>query len=427
MRYLTNLFRKKLKVQFLLATFVFSAMILVLTLRLSDQIVGEGDVRRCHEKRNFVFIKCMKTAGTTTMGLLRRFGVRRDLSIVTPTKTHLYINWPFPLTSSDYRPSQRGYNMLIDHAVFAEKEMSDLMPPDTVYISSIRHPLAHLKSTFAYFKIPLAVGIPEADQGQNPAKSQNPVEVYFSDPERYEAEYMKSLKTDHNIIASCIPHGFSLTKNPMSHCLGMPLGFPPGQPDISKDEIAIKTYLEYLERKFSLIIIVEHFDESLVLLKRLMCWQLSDILYVSIHVLKYDYKHARLSPRVKRNHRRWDSIDYQLYDYFNASLWRKIKAQSSDFHDEVKAFKVAQERVRQYCWAVANLKDGNNVPVYLNETRVPESQWADQFSVTPRDCFYLSDPYRHLQNLQIMSDKNDAELIRKQERYRDNRILKGKC
>jgi Galactose-3-O-sulfotransferase len=72
----------------------------------------------CKEKVNFVFIKGMKCATSTLLGVFYHFDYTRNLSFVSPLGNRLYLNWPFPMTKLDFRPSSRGYNILTDHAVF---------------------------------------------------------------------------------------------------------------------------------------------------------------------------------------------------------------------------------------------------------------------------------------------------------------------
>ena len=43
---------------------------------------------------------------------------------------------------------------------------------------------------------------------------------------------------------------------------------------------AIKEYVEFLEEEFDLVLIADYFDESVVLMKRLLCWELDDVLFV---------------------------------------------------------------------------------------------------------------------------------------------------
>ena len=145
-----------------------------------------------------------------------RFGYARNLSFVLPSMWNLYLNWPHPLTSWDYRPDPRGFNILADHAVLAERQMAELMPRDTVYLTVVRHPFSQLKSIFNFWKIPKVVFMSESVE--------NPVLEYFSDVERYEAAYT----SPEALGRYCVPDGFSMTKNLAAHCLGMPVGFPPG-------------------------------------------------------------------------------------------------------------------------------------------------------------------------------------------------------
>ena len=116
--------------------------------------------------------------------------------------------------------------------------MAKIMQEDAVYLTIIRHPIAQLKSTFQYWKLGELAGIPKTDV--------NPLLTYFSNLSRFEAEYMK----DNNPKRFCVPTNFSMTRNTMSHTFGMPLGFPKGTQDISRDEIAINEYLSAPHAEF---------------------------------------------------------------------------------------------------------------------------------------------------------------------------------
>ena len=71
--------------------------------------------------------------------------------------------------------------------------------------------------------------------------------------------------------------------------------------------------------------IMDYFDESLVLLKRLLCWEIDDILYVKLNERKDNEKATRLSGRVHYNIRRWNKADVLLFNYFNATFWKKSR------------------------------------------------------------------------------------------------------
>ena len=62
---------------------------------------------------------------------------------------------------------------------------------------------------------------------------------------------------------------------------------------------AVKNYINYLNKEFDLVMIMDYFDKSLVLLKRLLCWEIDDILYVKLNERKDNEKATRLSGRVQ--------------------------------------------------------------------------------------------------------------------------------
>ena len=64
-----------------------------------------------------------------------------------------------------------------------------------------------------------------------------------------------------------------LARNPQMFDLGLDFKF-------YQDAKAIKEYIEFLEKEFDLVLIADYFDESVVLMKRLLCWELDDVLFV---------------------------------------------------------------------------------------------------------------------------------------------------
>ncbi|XP_059159840.1 galactose-3-O-sulfotransferase 2-like [Physella acuta] len=372
----------------------------------------------CKEKTNFVFIKGMKCATSTLLGVFYRFGYLRNLSFVSPLDNKMYLNWPFPMTRLDFRPSSRGYNILTDHAIFTETVMDAIMPKDTVYISIIREPLAQLKSIFQYFKVAKIAGVPE--------DSSNPIAEYFSHLELYEKSY-----TSHSAkYRWCVPDGFSMTKNLMAYCHGMPLGFPAGTKDISQDEAAIDQFIQHLDQKFSLIMIVEYFYESLILLRRLMCWQFKDIIFISANIANYDFNPKQENETVQAIHRNWSHIDYKLYNYFNKTLWKHIGTQSSEFFLEVEDFKLVESQVQTYCQQVYTLGKNIMLPASMSQFKIAPSNWTDQFSVYPSDCWMLGpNPYELLHQVQKEHDAREVTLLAEFKKIPDNRTadMKGTC
>ena len=288
----------------------------------------------CRERSRFVYIKMIKCASTTLNGIFRRFGLQRKLSFVLPPKKRIYIGWPYQIDDSLYRPSKSssGYDILCDHAVYDKSAFSQLMGKDTVYVTSIREPFSQLKSVVNYYNVLNISGVPMT-------VSSRFVE-FLSNVEKYEAVY-KSPDASHERY--CIPDGFSMTRNVMSFNLGFPTGgFRSVADDRANDGDLVQRWINELDSDFSLVLIVEYFYESMVLLRRQMCWRLEDILFMSSNAGSYDYK-AEESEDLVKLYRQWSSVDYQLYEHFKNSFLTKIAAQVCDYL--IKIFTRAQMEV----------------------------------------------------------------------------------
>lgn len=226
------------------------------------------------------------------------------------------------------------------------------MPKQTKYISIIREPYSQLKSTFNYFNL----------AGKMKEKNISKLEVshnfglFLSNPDFYSRQL--KLKYMPNFIA-------------------FDLGFPlSDRADMAK----IFRFIREIENDFSLVMIMEYFDESLVMLKRTFCWPMRSILYISKNVRKYDKgvgKPNTTDPIDKRHkglYRKWSQIDYVLYDHFNETLWKRV-AREKRFNEELEYFRDLKRNVSLHCLAWPTLR-----------YQVMTSEWSDSFTVTPKTC-----------------------------------------
>ena len=206
----------------------------------------------------------------------------------------------------------------------------------------------------------------------------DPLTEYLHNLSYYEVKY-----TAHGAQKRfCVPDGLHMSKNLMSFNLGFPTGFPPGSPDLTHDSQAVDDWLEELEWDFLLILIVEHIDESLVLLKRLMYWTLQDILYKKRNSGKYT-KEETVNTDNYEIYRNWSNVDFRLYNHFTEVFWSKVYAQGPDFMEEVAHFKKTNSLIMGFCGS------GNKT---LSSLTVEESKWNDRFTYTLRDCDLYSKP-----------------------------------
>ena len=117
-----------------------------------------------------------------------------------------------------------------------------------------------------------------------------------------------------------------------------------------QNNTAVTEYIDFLNKEFDLVMIMDYFDESLILLKRLLCWEIDDILNVKVNERLDKEKASNLSDRVKENIKRWNKADVLLFTYFNATFWRKIEMEGSGFYEDLSAFRERRLELQQMCF-----------------------------------------------------------------------------
>ena len=113
---------------------------------------------------------------------------------------------------------------------------------------------------------------------------------------------------------------------------------------------AINNYINFLNSEFDLVMIMDYFDESLVLLKRLLCWQIDDILSIKVNERLEKEKATYLSDRIQENVKRWSKADVLLFNYFNATFWRKVEMEGSGFYEDLSAFRQRKLKIEKMCF-----------------------------------------------------------------------------
>ncbi|KAJ8034958.1 Galactosylceramide sulfotransferase [Holothuria leucospilota] len=83
----------------------------------------------------------------------------------------------------------------------------------------------------------------------------------------------------------------------------------------------MKKKIREIENNFNIVLIVEHFDESLVLLKDLLafCWEIIDVAYFTVNA-RIENEVEELSQETKGNLTAWNEGDMMLYNHFNKTL-----------------------------------------------------------------------------------------------------------
>ena len=84
-----------------------------------------------------------------------------------------------------------------------------------------------------------------------------------------------------------------------------------------EDKVKVSKKISELDKEFHFVLIAEHFDESLVLLAWMMCWDLRDVTYLKQNARKAS-KISNITTSTQKYLESWLQADYQLYDHFLA-------------------------------------------------------------------------------------------------------------
>ena len=146
----------------------------------------------------------------------------------------------------------------MEHINYDNTKLHKALADNTVFVTSLRHPLSHLKSDLNY---------KYAKSGhKNNNNNINLLAIYLN----------KSSISFHDL-------------NFKYHDTGVQYVSVPKHLTVDPQEMHsfIRTNLSTL---FKTVLITEHFDESLVLLRRNLCWDLEDIMYIAMKPGNYTYK-----------------------------------------------------------------------------------------------------------------------------------------
>jgi len=309
----------------------------------------------------------IKCASSTLAHVFKRFGFIRNLSFVLPPSNKIYIGWPYRIDETLYRPKKtKDFNILCDHAVYDDKVMQQLMPAGTIYITSLREPFSQFKSMLNYYNVFNL-------SGYKPDGKSDPLATYLDNIQTYEATYKSHGASKERY---CIPDGFSMTKNLMSFNLGFPTGFLNTTRDMSTDDGFVQKWLDEVSSKFTTVLFTENFYESMVFLRRTMCWSLPDILFRAANSLPYGFK-AHSDSRLVEKYKQWSPIDFKLYERFNKSFHEKLDLQKPEFWQELANYVSVNKAVNEHC---------PNIMKTSRYLRISESPWNKEFIVNAAFC-----------------------------------------
>lgn len=282
----------------------------------------------CKPKKNLYFLRTHQTGTSSVTNIFYRYGQEHNLNFVMyPLKLHL--NYPGKIGIiylEDVKP-EGGYNILCQYMRHRRMDALRILEEGAIFTTLLRNPVDQFLSVFHNFDI--------KSQIRNLQVHQNPYEEFFRDP--------------HKLALMSSDVIFHLLQNSMSFDLGL-------SPPKYKNATAIDEFIETIDKEFHLVMILELLDESLVLLRRLMCWDIKEIIHVKLSVNnKYG---DSISEGIREKILDWNSADVKLYNYFYGKMKKIVDEQDEDFRKEVELFKGLISEFSRNCYS------GKTVPVY---------------------------------------------------------------
>ncbi|XP_043926733.1 galactose-3-O-sulfotransferase 2-like [Protopterus annectens] len=275
---------------------------------------------QCKPRTHLMFLKTHKTASSTILNILYRFGDSRNLTFALPKGKHNTFSYPDNFSSSfveDFPPKLGlKYHIVCNHMRFNLPEVKKVIPEDSFYFSILRNPVNMMESAFTYF------------QDAGPFSKANSIEKFLKKP----WEYFMSVASNRYY-----------TKNFLAFDFGF-LEFG------NYSEEVVNYTISRIESMFDLILISEYFDESMILLKNTLCWEYEDVLSFKQNSRSNKTKHS-LSEQVKLNATKWNWLDWEIYVYFNKTFWEKIDTNigRQKMQKELKELKRKQKDLMETC------------------------------------------------------------------------------
>lgn len=291
-------------------------------LRLQPSPQDDAGLTDTRQVQHIYFLKTHKTASSTVTNILIRYGDTRNLEFVLPRNILTPFNWPQRFHLDNAYPLHSEPNILCSHGRHSHKALIQIFhKPKSKYITIIRNPVENFKSSFAFFNMTKLLGL-EA--------SNHPIEAFMRAPDKF-----KDRKDNRNIAL------WYRVRNSMLFDTGLDHRY-------FHNKTAVKRHIDFINQEFDLIMIADYFDESLILLKRLLRWDFEDILYIKHNVARRRLK-EKLTDETKKEILAWNWADSLFFDHFNETLWRKIQEIGPEFFQDLKTFRFINNDYQDLC------------------------------------------------------------------------------
>ena len=219
--------------------------------------------------QNVIFLKTHKTGSSTVANIMQRYTKSHGLKPALPYCDHRFC-YPnkFDDTSLFKHNKKDTYNIIFNHAIFNKEKMLKIMASNnTKIVTIIREPFSQFDSTAQYFNFrkfySLRRDLPLLDAFFKMSDEDLKRLILSADPTEGEGAFL-------------------LAKNPNAFDMGFDVW--------NESSEYIGSVIRWIEQDFNLVMITEYMEESLVLLKNELNWNLEDIVFYAHNARKKKIK-----------------------------------------------------------------------------------------------------------------------------------------
>ncbi|XP_078384839.1 galactosylceramide sulfotransferase-like [Oculina patagonica] len=280
-------------------------------------------ISSCQPINHIYFLRTHKTASSTTSTILLSYGINKNHTIILDPDLAdrqwpalLELNKVSSLVQSD------AAKIFCTHIRFNKEPINSVFPKTKAkYITIIRNPVDRFKSAWMFHRIVEQAGI---------SNNSFTINTFLKSPNALK-EMGKTLNKTKQIL----------------NCFSNPNLFDMGfEREHFQNMTLVRSYIDKMDREFDLVMITDYFNESLILLKRLLCWEFEDIVYIKLRVNK---RTLEFEEDVKKNTLTWNHADAILFDHFNKTFWGKVRQAGSTFYEDLETFRRINQEYQTLC------------------------------------------------------------------------------
>ena len=265
-----------------------------------------------------VFLKTHKTGSSTMQNILLRYGILHNLSIALPVFKASFL-WPAPFKKEYARqqPEVEKHHILAHHLVWNKHEIDSIMHPNPVYITILREPISLFRSAYSYYQMAAT--------------------CYKHTLDQWPYVDIKVLKG-----GACWRTGMP-SRNLLAYDFGLSYA------DFDNEE-AIQEMIQQIDASFKVVMIMDRFDESLILLKRRLRWATSDIVYFKQNA-QSAHPNSFQDDILYHVIYELNKADALIYEHFNRRLTAELNAEfnQKELENELRILHEFQSNLTNSC------------------------------------------------------------------------------